>query len=303
MEINQLRYFCCAAELGSFSKAAANLYITQPALSKSIAKLEAELGAPLFERNGIHINLTHSGRTFLPYCYNILNSVESSLTAVKENIGQKKGHITIAISPEIYIKHLVFRFLSDNPAVSFSSHLMSPEEMKDALESGQIDFAISSHKITGSNITWEKLYSGGLTAVLNRNDPLLKKRTIAMKELSDHYFCMGHLRTDLQSSIFELCNEAGFEPKIRYLGYDPDMAGMLLELENSVIISSKMIDMGVSSYDISPKVSPTVSIRNTENRSVVGIAQRNQHYLSEAAVLFKDMVTAHYREEPFPALP
>ena len=151
MEINQLRYFCCAAELGSFSKAAANLYITQPALSKSIAKLEAELGAPLFERNGTHINLTHSGKTFLPYCHNILNSIESSLTAVREDIGQKKGHLTIAISPEIFIKHLIFEFLSKYPDVSFASHLMSPEEMTDALAEGQIDFAISSRKISGSN--------------------------------------------------------------------------------------------------------------------------------------------------------
>ena len=294
MEINQLRYFCVAAKLGSFSKAAATLYITQPALSKSIAKLEAELGAPLFERNGIHIHLTYSGKIFLPYCHNILNSIESSLNAVRENVGCKKGHLTIAISPEIYIKHIIFEFLGKNPEVSFSSHLMNPEEMSDALEEGKIDFAISSRKITGNNITWEKLYSGGLTAVLNRNDPLLKKHSISMKELKDHYFCIGHLRTNLQSSIFELCHEAGFEPKIRYQGYDPDMAGLLLEFENSGIISSQMIDYGIRSFEKKQDATTTVPIKHTENRSIVGIALRDQHYLSEAAVSFKDMVVNHY---------
>ena len=289
MELHQIRYFKTIAEEGSFSRAAAKLFLSQPALSKSMAKLEEELGTPLFERNGSRIALTTAGKTFLNYSGNILNDVESSINAVKESVGLKTGHVSIAITSEIFIKHLIYKFLNDNPDASLTCHLMSYEEMPLALDEGTIDFALSGERIVSDRITWDELYSGNYTAVLNPKDSLFGKKSIKMSQLKDHSFCIGHLSEDLQSSIYTLCKDAGFSPKIRYLGYDPEMAG------KSVIISSEIIDKCIKGFSMGSSYFPSAKITDTKLLYRVGISKRLDHYQSETAAAFYDMVEGFFR--------
>lgn len=294
MEIAQMRYFRTIAQCGSFSLAAQQLHITQPALSKSIGKLETELETPLFDRKGNKLGLTAAGRIFFTYCGTVLDTVESGISAVKESIGLKQGQLAIAISAEVFIKHLILRFLKQHPGVSFTCHLMNADEMSRALEEGSIDFALSERPVTGDHVEWHRLYSGSLTAVFHRDDPLAQRESIVMEDLREHQFCIGNLRSDLSSDIFQLCGEAGFHPRIRYLGYDPDMAGKLLEIPNSVIISSSSIDMSIQEVGFGDPTARKVPIRGTDGRATVGLAARIGHYQSEAALAFFDMVTEHF---------
>lgn len=300
MELNQMRYFRAIAQYGSFSEAAEQLHLTQPAVSKSIAKMEEELGAPLFDRRGIRIELTSAGRMFLGYCGTVLDTVESGITAFQEVSGLKKGHLTIAISTEIFIKHLIVRFLSAHPEVSLTCHLMTIEEMAHALADGSVDFVLSEQPVVGENIDWHPIHTGYLTAILNEHDPLLTRSSIRMEDLQDRYFCIGHLRSNLSSSIFSLCAEAGFQPKVRYLGYDPEMAGILLELPGSVLISSDTIDHSIRGTDANAggEKYPSLPILGTEGKSVVGVGVRVGHYQSEAAIAFCDLVVDYFRTLP-----
>lgn len=295
MEINQMKYFRAIVQYGSFSEAAEHLHLTQPALSKSIAKLEEELGAPLFERKGIRITLTPSGRIFLPYCGTVLNTVESGVNAFKESIGLKKGHLTIAVSTEVFIKHLILKFLQQYPEVSFTCHLMTIDEMAHALEEGTVDFVLSDQPVYGDHIDWHVIHHGYLTAVLNDNDPLLKYESITMEHLRNHQFCIGHVRSNLYTAIYQLCRDAGYEPRIRYLGYDPDMAGMLLSIPNSVIISSDSIDGSIRQTGLHNGHYPALPIRGSEGKSMIGMAARIGHYQSEAALAFYDMIIDYFQ--------
>lgn len=295
MELMQLRYFRTVAECGSFSLAAEHLHLTQPALSKSIAKLEDELGAPLFERKGNRIFLTSAGRIFLPYCGNVLSAVQNGVTAFQESIGLKHGQVTIAISTEVFIKHLILQFLQEYPDVQFTCHLMDIEEMAHALDAGTVDFVLSDQPVRGNQISWNQIYSGHLTAVLNDKDPLLKRSSISMEDLRDHQFCMGHLRSTLHSMIYELCREAGFEPRVRYLGHDPDMAGLLLAIPNSVIISSTAINHSIQRAGVGKGQFPSIPIRGTDGQAIIGMGARIGHYQSEAAIAFSDLVTAYFQ--------
>ena len=295
MEINQIKYFRAIVQYGSFSEAAEHLHLTQPALSKSIAKLEDELGAPLFERKGTHITLTSSGRVFLPYCGTVLNTVESGITAFKESIGLKKGHLTIAVSTEVFIKHLIFQFLRQHPEVSFTCHLMTPDEMARALEEGTVDFVLSDQPVYGDHIDWHLIHHGHLTAVLNPDDPLLKYDSVSMEQLQDHQFCIGHVRSNLHTAIYQLCRDAGFEPRIRYLGYDPDMAGILLAIPNSVIVASDAINDSIQQTGQNDERYPAIPIRGTEGKAIIGVAARIGHYQSEAALAFYDKITEYFQ--------
>lgn len=83
MNISQLQYFCKLAELQHYTKAAEQLYITQPTLSNSIARLEEELGVPLFEKSGRNVRLTKYGKEFNKYATKALNALHEGSDILK----------------------------------------------------------------------------------------------------------------------------------------------------------------------------------------------------------------------------
>ena len=114
MTLNQLIYFQTIAKYEHFRLAAAELNLSQPSLSRSIATLEEELGVILFERNGRNVNLTKSGKVFLEHVDRILEEVHIAQKQMQKLSGDA-GHIDIAYVFPLaasYIPHTVRRFLN-----------------------------------------------------------------------------------------------------------------------------------------------------------------------------------------------
>ena len=101
MELHQLKYFCAIADTGSFSRAAQQAHVSQPALSQQIAKLEDELGTQLFDRLGRSVRLTELGKTFLPRARAILHDLESARSDIVEKKTSITGSISIGVIPTI----------------------------------------------------------------------------------------------------------------------------------------------------------------------------------------------------------
>ena len=97
MELRQLRYFLAIAEQGSFSKAAATVYVAQSALSHQLAQLEEELGQPLFHRLPRGVELTPAGRAFHPHALSILRQVEDARHSVTRAEGEVVGKVIFGI--------------------------------------------------------------------------------------------------------------------------------------------------------------------------------------------------------------
>ncbi|MGH9584466.1 MAG: LysR family transcriptional regulator, partial [Bryobacteraceae bacterium] len=91
MEIHQLRYFCAVARNGTFTRAARAERVAQPSLSQQILKLEAELGAKLFDRLSKSARLTPFGAAFLPKAERILRELSEAKTEILEMSGKDKG--------------------------------------------------------------------------------------------------------------------------------------------------------------------------------------------------------------------
>ena len=142
MDILQLRYFKTVAETGSFTRAAEQLHMTQSALSRSIAKLEDELGLRLFERDGNRITLNRFGERFLQDSVSILSDLSDCVRAVREMAEQEQGDVSVGISRDIFLDHLIRQFLIDYPRTSFHCYLLSPEQMHDTLLNGTVDFVV-----------------------------------------------------------------------------------------------------------------------------------------------------------------
>jgi DNA-binding transcriptional LysR family regulator len=95
MELRHLRYFKAVAELLNFSRAAEQLRVAQPALSRQIQALEAELGARLLDRNRVSVRLTDAGRTFYSHTCKVLAQVDMATAAVRDVIDGSGGKLII----------------------------------------------------------------------------------------------------------------------------------------------------------------------------------------------------------------
>src|SRR5689334_25196858 len=99
MDPRSLRYFQAVAEFGSVSRAAEALRISQPAVSRQVSRLEAELGRSLFVRHGHGVTLTESGRTLLERSQIILRHIEQARSDVRSGNAEMSGIVTIAVPP------------------------------------------------------------------------------------------------------------------------------------------------------------------------------------------------------------
>src|SRR3712207_2130342 len=101
MELHHLRYFEAVARHGHMTRAAHELHIAQPSLSKQIRVLEDELGVALFDRVGRRIELTQAGEMLLPYARRILRDIAEARATVEQLSELRSGHVSLGASPTV----------------------------------------------------------------------------------------------------------------------------------------------------------------------------------------------------------
>lgn len=144
MELRHLRYFVAVAETENVSRAALKLHVSQPALSRQIRDLEAELGFALFERSAKSVGLTAAGRVFLGESRAVLERAEAAVTAARAVAdGAGELHVGYAPSPTVRILPPTLRiFQAQLPAVRVKLRDLSTEEMLAGVREGKLHLAI-----------------------------------------------------------------------------------------------------------------------------------------------------------------
>lgn len=139
MDFDQLEYFRTTAAYGSISKAAQAMHITQPALSRSIARLEDEVGVPLFNRDSHHIVLNEYGKVFLSEIEHAFIHVNSALACVRQMYVAKQNILSIAYSNGELILPAVSRFVGANQRLSIREHRFPQQEIEKYLISQKFE--------------------------------------------------------------------------------------------------------------------------------------------------------------------
>ena len=119
MELNQLHYFVAVARCENITRAAKELFITQPALSRVILRLEQELGTPLFDRTGGRVTLNEHGKAFLRYVEPALESINAGVHAVIDELSGREIIIHNYLTSDL-LKSIVERCQAELPDVNFS---------------------------------------------------------------------------------------------------------------------------------------------------------------------------------------
>jgi len=188
MDIDSLQAFVTVAEKQSFSQAAEQLYLTQPAVSKRIATLESELNTRLFDRISRKVELTESGNALLPRARSILLDVEDSRRAISNLSGNIGGKLSIGTSHHIGLHRLppVLRsFTKQFSEVELDLHFMDSEEACQAVEHGDLELGIVTLPIhTPENLHAEFIWPDPLAVVVHKNHPLAAQQNVTLSTLS-----------------------------------------------------------------------------------------------------------------------
>lgn len=299
MEITQLHYFKIVAKYESFTRAAEELHITQSALSRSIAQLEGDIGIQLFERKkGGKITLNRNGRFFLTYVIQVLNTLENTVSAVKEMAGLERGVVNIALSEFVFIKHIVLSFIKDHPDVRLSCCLQSNEQMRSSLDDGTLNFAICKEPIPGPDLVWTSLFQDRMCAIVPPGHPLSHRKSIHMAELSRDRFIISNLGYDMATGVVKMCNLAGFEPYIIYEGNGEDLCGRLVGEGYGVMVAPYSINQGVRLMGVDQAELPSIPIEDGFAASEIGVVIKQGQFQSAAAMELYQRVVEFFTTLP-----
>lgn len=198
MTLNQLVYFQTIARLEHFRQAAAELNLSQPSLSRSIASLEEELNIILFERQGRNIRLTKYGRIFLEHVDKILAEVNSAETRMKQ-MASNKGHVDIAYVFPLagyYIPHMVRQFLKQkkNADVTFSFHQLHTSALVEGLKKDRFDVIFGSYVENEPEIQFIPLIHQEMVIITPPQHTLNHKDKVVLSDL-EKYPIIGYDKT------------------------------------------------------------------------------------------------------------
>ncbi|MGA2432325.1 MAG: LysR family transcriptional regulator [Acidimicrobiales bacterium] len=214
----QLEYLVMVGELGSFTRAAEELHVSQPALSSQIAVLEREIGARLFDRLSRTVHLTPAGRAMFPYAKASLAEAQRGVSATRQTAGLEIGELQVATvhSTTLGLLPAPLRLWRQaRPGIQLRLHeYRHGDELKAAMSRGEADVAIGP---TPSN--WygplTNLGSEELVLVVSSDDPLAELRgPLELNRLTDRswvHFAPGH---GLAEVLDKACSNAGFSPKV-----------------------------------------------------------------------------------------
>lgn len=185
MDLKQLRYFEKVAEYENISKAAAELYISQPALTKSIQQLELELNTKLFDRHGHKIELNESGKLTLEYVHRILSNADE-LCRLLGDSSQTSGSISICTTQSFLARYLLPRFTVEYPQFPLHYRRITIDDNPvQLLTSREADIVILPELLNVPGICSTFFLEEKMMLCVPENHPLAKKNSILLDDLQN----------------------------------------------------------------------------------------------------------------------
>lgn len=187
IELQQLQAFIAVANCGSFSTAAEQVHITQPAVSKRIAALERHLGKTLFNRLGREIKLTEAGHCLLKQAKPLMTQVQSLETSIKNLNDTVEGILSLGISHHIGLHRLpsvLKAFCQIYPNVELDIDFIDSEQAYDSVISGKMEIGVVTLPITPQRlVTAQPVWSDELVFVAHTDHPLLQIKQPTLQHL------------------------------------------------------------------------------------------------------------------------
>lgn len=244
MNLNQLRYFTEAARCLNFSRAAEMLFISQPALSRQISKLEDSIGVRLFERGNRGLTLTPAGELLAQEADDIFRSEQELLRRLRNAGTHVCPPVKIAFTNDVFLYKLndfAMAYSRINPAQKFFISRYNWVALRHALSRGMVDLVLSLRVGMDdiSGVRYRLLHTAPNQIVMSRNHPLANRKSISLGDLRDETFMLPDASFEFAyRELRECCSRYGFEPKTNT--EHPILDSVLLEISRGGGVSPIM---------------------------------------------------------------
>ena len=295
MEYRHFKYFLKVAEEKSFSLAAKKLYISQPSLSQFILKLEEKIGLPLFDRSCTPLQLTYIGELYLETARKVLDLNDQFISKIDDIANLRRGRLTIGSSPfrsTYLLSQIIPLFEQKFPGVDLILKEDTTRQLEELALNGQTDLSISLLPIDIKRFDYEELFREELLLALPPNHPLSVKfhrqpgdyhnpPQIKLQDIQETPFILMDQGQKLHRTLFHLCHNAGFTPRILLETQSMNAAQALV---GAGMGASLLPDTLIRASNLS-KNPCYFSLASAPSRTVI-VAYCKGRYLSKAAVEF-----------------
>ena len=215
--LHQFKVFEATARHGSFTRAAEELYLTQPTVSMQVKQLTKSLGLPLFEQIGKRLYLTDAGRELYSTCQDIFDKLDQLEMRVADLKGMKQGHLklTVITTAKYFVPRLLGPFCQQYPGVDVSLIVTNHERAIDRLADNQDDLYVMSQLPEHIDVKAHPFLDNPLVVMAPKNHPLAKQKNISIEQLAGEPFIMREPGSGTRKAVQALLDDHGVEVKVR----------------------------------------------------------------------------------------
>ncbi len=224
MELRQLEYFVAVAEEANFTRAAERVHVAQPAVSAQIAKLERELGEPLFDRARREVQLTAAGQAVLPHARAALAAAADARTAVAELSDLVRGSVTIGTvtAHDVDMPSLLAQFHEAHPHVDITLGTANSDELIEGIRTGQSDAAIVSVGAElPSGLAAVVVTDQPIVAAVALDDPWHGRRTLRLEDLAGRAVIALPVGAGIRNQFDRACADGGVDVHVAFEASTP----------------------------------------------------------------------------------
>jgi DNA-binding transcriptional LysR family regulator len=292
MDTQNLKAFILVAETGSFSHAAEQLHLTQPAVSKRIALLEQQLGNDLFDRIGRNVGLTEAGNALLPHAKAISRQLQTAEQSVRDLSGEVAGDLRLATSHHIGLHRLppvLSEFSQGFPAVKIDINFMDSEQAYELIMQGKVDLAVVTlAPALEPSIITRPIWSDPLDFMVSKDHELASMKECDLDHLSHCPAILPGLNTYTGQIVKRLFDSNKLQLQVsmatNYLETIRMMASIGL---GWTVLPRSMLDASLTSIDV----------RAAKIERTLGLVQHRGRSLSRAAMAFTEVLSS-FRDPP-----
>ncbi len=212
----QLRVFCEVARQLSFSKAAAQLHLTPPAVTMQIKELEGHVGLPLFERNGKQVSLTTAGEYMLVYARKILATLKDAEDAAARLQKLEIGTLTIGMvsTAKYFLPRLLTEFQREHEGIEVRLIVGNREQLLKMLQGNEVDIAIMGRPPKEMATRAEPFAAHPHVFVAPVDHPLLRRSHLTVQALQPYSFIVREEGSGTRAAMEKFFEATGFQPKV-----------------------------------------------------------------------------------------
>lgn len=235
--LHQLKVFETTAHLGSFTKAAEKLEITQPTVSSQVKQLSKAIGLPLFEQIGKQLYLTETGKELLLTCEEVFSHLDNFEMKVADFKGTKEGKLCLAVitTAKYFIPRLLGSFCQLYPDIDVSLQVVNHQQIQERMLTNQDDLYVLSQPPPEIELKCQPFLENPLVVIANKNHPLANRQQIPIEDLELYPFILREIGSGTRKIVQQFFQANKLNIKVR------------LELGSNEAIKQAILgDLGIS---------------------------------------------------------